>query len=385
MRRPVPAPVDRLPDQFFTTILARVAHARTLPGPPVVDLGRGNPDTPPPAHVLEALHAAVDEQPGVHGYPPFRGTRALRQAICARYLADHDVVLDPETEVALVPGTKSAITLAVLATTEAGETVALPDPGYPDYFSAVALAGARVAALGLDETTGFQPDWETLGADRPALTVLNYPSNPTAACAAPQTFEDGVARAHAHGTWLLHDLAYGPLCFDGRPGASILQTPGAREVAAELWSPSKAYGMAGWRIGFVVGNTELVARVRRLVDHTTAGVFSALQAGLTAALTGPQDDVMARRDRYAARRDRLVGALTAAGAHVAPCEGSFYVWWRMPEGLDAVRLLAEHRVGVAPGDGFGARGAGWARLSLATADDELDDGIARLAVALAAG
>ena len=198
----------------------------------------------------------------------------------------------------------------------------------------------------------------------------------------PGTHEAAVAFAHAHGAWLLNDLAYGFLAFDGRRARSVLEIAGARDVAVELWSASKVHGMAGWRIGFVVGAAELVGRVRTLVDHVTAGVFTAVQRGLLAALDGPQDSVGARRAVYERRRDALVGALRAAGAQLAVPEGTFYEWWRLPDGLDAATLLARHRVAVAPGEGFGARGAGWARLSLAVRDEDIAEGAARLVGAL---
>jgi aminotransferase len=374
---------DCLPDQYFTTILAAAARARAEPGPPLVDLGRGNPDLPPPAHALAAVHAAIEETdtPAVHGYPPFRGHPSLREAIAERYRADHGVELDPEREVAVVPGTKTGIMLATLATAGPGDAVLLPDPGYPDYLSAVALAGARVTPLRLDGSAGWQPDLEaTTGA---ALLVLNYPSNPCSVCERPGTFEAAVAFAHRHGTALLHDFAYGFLTFDGRRARSVLEVPGAREVAVELWSPSKIYGMAGWRVGFAVGCAEIVERINSLIDHATAGVFTALQRGLEAALHSDQSDVEARRQTYRSRRDRLVAGLRAAGAEIDAPEGTFYAWWRPPPGLTAERLLSEHRVAVAPGEGFGARGRGWVRLSLAVPEAEVDAGAERLAAALA--
>lgn len=382
-----PARLDRLPAQFFTGILAEVARARARPGPPVVDLGRGNPDLPPPPRVLAAAAAALQETatPVVHGYPPFDGHRPLREAIAARYLADHGVVLDPDREVAVVPGTKTAITLVALAVAERGDVVLVPDPGYPDYRSGVAVAGAREVALPLDERTGWQPDLDAVAradADATALTILNYPSNPCAALATADTFADAVAFAARTRGVLLHDLAYGFLAFDGARARSVLETEGARDVAVELWSASKVYGMAGWRIGFVVGNAEVVARVQELLDHLAAGVFTAVQRGLQAALEGPQDDVAERVAVYAARRERLVAAglpgLAAPG-------GGFYAWWRLPEGLTPERLLAGHRVAVAPGEGFGTRGRGWARLSLAVPDATFDEGLERLAAAVAAG
>src|SRR3954464_7414492 len=282
MARAAPDLLARLPEQYFTRILAAAADARARPGPRFIDLGRGNPDLPPPERALSAVRDALGETatPAVHGSPPFDGQPALREAIARRYAADHGVQLDPEREVAVVPGTKTGIMLAAVAAAGRGDVVLLPDPGYPDYLSGVALAGAQVAALPLDASAGWQPDFAAVATERPALVLLNYPSNPCAVCEAPGTFEAAVAYAHERDAWLVHDLAYGFLAFDGRRARSVLEVEGAREVAVELWSPSKVYGMAGWRLGFVVGNATLVGRVRALVDHTTAGVWTGLQRGL---------------------------------------------------------------------------------------------------------
>jgi aminotransferase len=379
---------SRLPEQYFTRILAAAVAARDAPGPRLIDLGRGNPDLPPPGHAIEALRAAALETDTitVHGYPPFQGHPDLRAAIADRYLADHGVELDPDREIAVVPGTKTGIMLATLAAAGEGDGVLLPDPGYPDYRSAVALAGAREVPLPLDASAHHQPDFDAVPSaerERARLLVLNYPSNPCAVCAAPGTFDAAVAFAREHGCWLLNDLAYGFLAFDGRRGASMLEADGARDVAIELWSPSKIYGMAGWRVGFAVGAAELVGRIKSLLDHTAAGVWTGLQRGLIAALRGDQDHVATRREVYRLRRDALVGTLRAAGAEIDAPEGTFYAWWRPPGGLTAERLIAEHRLAVAPGEGFGARGAGWVRLSLALPDDEVREGAQRLALAVA--
>jgi aminotransferase len=370
--------VDRLPEQYFMRLLATVAAARDAPGERLVDLGRGNPDIPPPSHVREAVAAAaLEPSVPVHGYPPFAGHPALREAIARRYAADHGVTLDPEREVAVVPGTKTGIMLAALATAAHGDVVLLPDPGYPDYPSGVALAGARAVPLPLDPTAAFQPDFDAVRTERPALTVLNYPSNPSATCVRDGTFEAAVAYAAERGGWLLHDLAYDRLAFDGHRARSVLEAPGAREVAVELWSPSKVYGIAGWRIGFLVGCAAIVARVQELIDHMTAGVWTGLQRGLQAALDGDQSSVDERRAVYQRRRDVLAAALPG----LTPPEGTFYAWWRLPGGLTAERLLDEHRVAVAPGEGFGERGRGWVRLSLAIPDEDVAEAARRLAYA----
>jgi aminotransferase len=371
MPRPAPPLFERLPEQYFTRILAVAAEARAKPGPRFIDLGRGNPDLPPPPRALEALRAT-----DVHGYPPFQGEPALREAIAARYAADHGVELDPEREVAVIPGTKTGIMFAALAAATRDDTILLPDPGYPDYLSGVALTSARMVPLPLDATAGFQPDFDAVSGERPALVMLNYPSNPCSVCEHEGTFERALDYARERDSWIVHDLAYGFLAFDGRRARSILEVD--RERSAELWSPSKVYGMAGWRIGFLVGAAELVARVRDLVDHTTAGVYVGLQRGLAAALRGSQDDVAERRAVYQRRRDRL-----ATGLGIPMPEGTFYAWWRLPEGVTVARLIEEARVGLAPGEGFGARGKDWARLSLAVPDEDVDEAADRLAGVLA--
>jgi len=379
--RAAPEVLGRLPEQVFTRMVRAAEAARALPGPRFIDLGRGNPDLPPPPRAIAAVRAAVLEAtPAVHGYPPFDGQRALREAIAARYRADHGVALDPDREVAVVPGTKTGIMLVAQAAAGPGQAVLLPDPGYPDYRSGVALAGAAELALPLDPAGDWQPDFRAVPPGPLGLVVLNYPSNPVTACERPGTLEAAVAFARERGAWLLHDLAYGFLAFDGHRARSVLAVEGARELAAELWSASKVYGMAGWRLGFLLGNAELVGRVRTLLSHTAVGVFTALQRGLQAALEGDQADVAERRAVYERRRDRLVARLPG----LAVPEGTFYAWWRLPPGLTAEGLARDARVAVAAGEGFGARGAGWARLSLAVPDEDLDEGAERLARAAGA-
>jgi aminotransferase len=371
VRRKPPGRLERLPEQYFTALLARVAAAAALDGEPLVDLGRGNPDVGPPPHVA----AALDEwarKPDVHGYAPFAGLPELKEAIAARYRDVYGVAVDPAHEVAVLPGSKTGLMEFAQVTTEHGGTIVLPDPGYPDYFSAVALAGAQLGRLPI--APDGAPDWAAAPGSADAL-YLNYPSNPVSACAPDGVFEEAIAYAQRAGAWVLHDFAYGDLVFDGREPASFLAVDGAREVGLELFSMSKTYGMAGWRLGFAVGNAELVARIENLQNHQFAGVFMPMQRAGIAALTGPQESVEARRATYEARRDRALRALRGVEAH---SEGTFFVWFRLPDGVTPARLLEEHRVAVAPGEGFGTHGAGWARLSLATPDDRFDLGLERL-------
>jgi len=356
-----PHRIERLPDQYFTALLARVAVAAAQGGEPLVDLGRGNPEVGPPEHVVHAL-AESAARPDVHGYAPFSGLPALKEAVATRYAEVYGVRLDPVREIAVLPGTKTGLMEFALCAVERGGTILLPDPGYPDYFSAVAFAGARSVPL-----SGFDVTAEAL--------YLNFPSNPTAASAPAGLFDEAVSWADRVGAWILHDFAYGDLVFDGREPQSFLATEGAREVGIELFSLSKTYGMAGWRLGFAVGNAELVRRIELLQDHAFAGIFRPIQEAGIAALTGPQDSVEERRAAYERRRDL---ALAALGGVAAQSEGTFFVWFRLPEEVTAETLLLEHRVAVAPGEGFGSRGTGWARLSLAVADEFFELGIERL-------
>jgi L-glutamine---4-(methylsulfanyl)-2-oxobutanoate aminotransferase len=370
--------VDRLPEQYFGSLLGRVSAAAHTGGEALIDLGRGNPETGPPAHVIKALTSAA-ERPDVHGYAPFRGLPELREALAERYRGHYGVELDPDTEVAMVPGTKTAIVELCLVLAEEGQTVVLPDPYYPDYPSGPALAGARSGLLPLLPSGGWKPDFSRAPTEGVAAVYLNFPSNPCAVAVPPGAFEEAVEYARRTGAAVVHDFAYGDLVFDGREPRSFLATPGAKEVGVEMFSMSKSYGMAGWRVGFVVGNAEIVERINLLNDHCRVGIFRPIQEACIAALTGPQDSVAERRDTYQRRRDRVFEVLGET-----TCEGTFYVWLELPDGLTADDLLTKHRVAVAPGEGFGPSGAGWVRLSLAVSDENLALGLERLAGVLSA-
>ena len=312
--------------------------------------------------------------PRAHGYAPFRGLSRLREAVAGRYASEYGVELDPEREVAVLPGTKTAIVELCLALAERGSTVVLPDPGYPDYPSGVAMAAAELGTLPLD---GARPRWDDAPRDDVAAVFLNYPANPRR-CACP--------RASSPRRSLSRTRRAARSCTTSRTATSSSTAAGGRasspsraraEVGVEMFSLSKTYGMAGWRLGFVVGNAEIVARMDLLSNHARAGIFAPLQEAGIAALTGPQDSVDERRDRYEARRNRVFDALPLE----AVSEGTFYVWLTLPPELTVERLLSEARVALAPGEGFGRLGAGKARLSLAVDDATLDEGLERLAAA----
>jgi len=367
--RPAPQRFERLPEQYFAALLGRVAAAAARGGEPLLDLGRGNPDIPPPAHVAERLAAAaLSREAAVHGYAAFSGLPELKEAVAHRYRSVYAVDLDPEREVAIVPGIKTALAEFALCVAERGSSLLLPDPGYPDYLSGAALAGARVVPLPIEP----RPDFGAAPTDAAAV-YLNYPSNPAALAAGEGVFADAVRFAERGGAAVLHDFAYGDLVFDGRRPASFLAEPGAKEVGIELFAMSKTYGMAGWRLGFVVGNAELVRRLELMQAHLRAGIFAPLQEAAIAALLGPQDTVEERRAVYEARRDRVVAAIPGARS-----EGTFFAWLRLPQDVTVERILEEARVALAPGEGFGSRGAGHARISLAVTDEVLDEGLERL-------
>jgi aminotransferase len=375
---PRPHRLERLPEQYFGALLGRVAAAAAREGEPLVDLGRGNPETGPPQHVIDACGEAANRH-SAHGYPPFRGLPELRAALAERYRTVYGVELDPDTEVAVVPGTKTGIVELSLVLAERGQTVLLCDPYYPDYPSGPALAGAAQRPLPLDREDGWRPRFDVAERDDVAAVYLNYPSNPCAVTVPAGAFEEAVGFANETGAAIVHDFAYADIVFGGRKSESFLAAPGAKEVGVEMFSMSKSYGMAGWRLGFVVGNAEVVERINLLNDHCRVGVFRPIQEAGIAALTGPQDSVAERTETYRRRRDRVVDVLG-----VPPSEGTFYIWVELPPGLTAEELLVEHRVAVAPGEGFGENGAGFVRLSLAVTDETLEIGLERLARAFAA-
>jgi aminotransferase len=327
-----------------------------VPRGDLVDLSRGDPDHGPPAVARAAVADAVARADS-HRYPDPVGAPELRQSFVRFYARRYGVSLDPDEEMILVPGTRTAILALAAIAADDGDGVLVPDPGYPDYFSAALLAGARIIRLRLDEDAEYQPDWSSISANRPSLAFLNYPSNPLGVCAATGTFEVAVEQALQRGMWLVNDFAYSDIGLRVTP-RSILAVDGARECAAELWSASKTFGMAGWRIGFLVGNATLVARVRRFLAHVTGGVWSGFQSALLAALDDPRDAYIAERCSEYAERQRAF----AAHADVAVPPATYYCWWRVGSDADSI----ERDTGVRLTDGalFGPSGAGYVRASL---------------------
>ncbi len=374
------ARVENLPPNFFGALDRAVAQARAA-GLDVIDVSKGNPDLPTPAHIVATMQAAVAD-PVNHGYPAYRVRPALSHAIAARYQEDHGVVLDPDTQIAAFHGSHEALMAAILGLVDEGRTLVVPDPGYPAYATATELAGAELRTLPLDRARGYQPDFATLrDLDDAAAILLNYPHNPTGAVATVSTFDDAVAESTRLEAAVINDFAYSSLGYDARP-LSALTVDTSRTV--EVSTLSKTYNMAGWRIGFAAGAAPLIAAMRSYQAHAFSTIFGATQDAAAAALAGDQEVAHDLVATYLARRDLVVDALRAQGWDVVAPSGTFFVWVGLRGDDDvafAERLLAEHGVAVAPGSGFGAGGAGFIRISLVHPLERLHELVERLAVA----
>ncbi|WP_324667516.1 LL-diaminopimelate aminotransferase [Geochorda subterranea] len=374
--------MQRLPPYLFASIDRRVEQARAA-GVDVISLGIGDPDEPTPAAVVEALRqsAGLAEH---HRYPPYQGTRAFREAVARFFVRRFGVALDPDREVLALIGSKEGLAHLAWAVMEPGAVAIVPDPGYPVYAAAVELAGGEVWRLRLDPDRGHLPDLDRIPSEvaaRARLLFLNYPNNPTGAVASLAFFEQVVAWARAHDVLVCHDAAYSEITFDDRPAPSILQVPGAGDVAIEMHSLSKSFNMTGWRIGWACGHPEAVEALGRLKTHLDSGVFGAIQAAAVEALDHQEEVTRRMRRLYQRRRDRVVEALRSMGWPLEPPGGAIYVWAPVPPGWDSIgfaaTLLERAGVVVTPGVGYGPAGEGYVRLSLTVPDDRLDEALAR--------
>lgn len=375
--------MERLPDQFFAK-LVKSAQQLTAAGHDVINLGQGNPDLPTPSHIVEELKTAVDN-PDYHKYSPFRGQSFLKEAICAFYQKEYGVELDPETEVAILPGSKTGLVELSQCLLNPGDIALLPDPGYPDYMSGIALSHARPTFMPLRAENDFLPDYQELDAftlDQAKLMFLNYPNNPTAGVASKAFFEETVEMAKAHQICVCHDFAYASIGFDGEKPRSFLQTKGAKDVGIEMYTLSKAYNMAGWRVGFAVGNRSVIEQLNLIQDHMYVSLFGAVQQAAAAALNGPQACVQQLTKTYQVRRDLFIDALQAGGWDVKAPKGTFFAWLPVPANFTSQSfadfLLEKAHVVVAPGNGFGTYGEGYVRIGLVTNDERLLEAAERI-------
>jgi LL-diaminopimelate aminotransferase len=377
--------VGELPPFLFTQTRRRIADALAR-GIDVISLGIGDPDGPTPPHVVEALARAAAE-PANQKYPPgsSRGMPEFRNAVAGWYERRFGVRLDPETEVLALIGSKEANLHLALGLLNAGDLAIVPDPGYPAYESSTILAGAQTLRVPLSASEGFLPDLDAIPAVDAAVAKvcwLSYPNNPTTAVASLEFYRRAIEFAYRHDVLLVSDNPYSEISYDGTRVPSILEVDGAAEIAIELCSLSKTYNMAGWRIAMAAGNASALAAIRQVKENTDVGPFPAVQLAAVAALDGPQDSVAASNEIYRRRRDLVVGTLRRAGFDLQPPQATFYVWARIPGRATstdfATRLLDLSGVVVTPGIGYGSRGEGFVRLSLAVPDDRLVEAMRRI-------
>src|SRR4051794_34472841 len=380
--------LDRIPPYLFAQLERRIAEKKAQ-GIDVISLGIGDPDTPTPALVVDALCDAARD-PGTHQYPSNRGRDEFRAAVTSFYERRFGVVLDPATEVIPALGAKECIFNLNVAFLDPGEAALAADPGYPVYTGGPLLAGAEAVLMPLLPERGFAPDLEAISADdreRARLMFLNYPNNPTGAIAPDGLFEEAVTFAREHDILVVHDASYTETTFDGYVAPSFLATPGAKEVGVEVFSLSKGYNMTGWRTAAIVGNAEAVTAYWRLKSNIDSGMFEAVQLAQAKALD--EGDQVARDMSaiYQRRRDLVVDALREIGVDVTPPKGSIYVWAPVPEGHTSASyaelVLEESAVVVSPGGAFGQSGEGFFRISLTVPDERLTEAVERLRSSLA--
>ncbi|MDQ0111478.1 pyridoxal phosphate-dependent aminotransferase [Paenibacillus harenae] len=372
-----------LPTQFFAKLVGK-ANAQAAKGRDVINLGQGNPDQPTPAHIVAKLQESA-ANPLYHKYPPFSGYAFLKEAVAKRYKDDYDVDIDPTTEVAILFGGKTGLVEISQCLLNPGDVCLVPDPGYPDYWSGVALAGAEMSFMPLTEKNAYLPDYNAISpvtANRAKLMFMNYPNNPTGAVANSEFYAETVEFAVKNGIVVASDFAYGAIGFDGKKPVSFLQTPGAKEIGVEFYTLSKTYNMAGWRVGFAIGNAQIVSFINLIQDHYYCSLFGGIQEAAALALTGPQDCVVELTAMYERRRDALFFALEQIGWKAARPGGSFFCWLPVPAGYTsqsfADLVLQEADVVVAPGIGFGEHGEGFVRLGLLTSEERLQEAIFRI-------
>ncbi|MBI4394749.1 MAG: LL-diaminopimelate aminotransferase [Candidatus Omnitrophica bacterium] len=379
-------PADRLkklPPYLFAEI-DRMKRELVAQGKDVIDLGVGDPDLPTPSFIIEALYEAA-KNPANHRYALDQGMPELRRTIAAWYRERFQVTLDPEREVLPLIGSKEGIGHIPLALINPGDLVLVPDPGYPVYKSATWFAGGEVHLLPLLEENNYLVDFDSIdraAIERAKLLFLNYPNNPTAACASKDFFASAIACAREYGFIICHDAAYTEIAFDGFKPMSFLQMDGAREVGIEFHSLSKTFNMTGWRIGFACGNAKILELLSKVKANLDSGIFQAIQWAGIEALSHAEEEARKNSQIYERRRNFLVDGLNSLGWRVTKPKATFYVWVSVPPGSTsqefAARLLKEANLVVTPGNGFGPNGEGYFRMSLTLPEERIQEAIRRI-------
>ena len=364
--------IQRLPPYVFN-ITAELKMAARRRGEDIIDMSMGNPDGPTPAHIVEKL-VEVAQKEHTHGYSVSKGIPRLRKAIATWYQNRYGVTLNPDTEAIATIGSKEGLAHLMLATLDRGDTVLVPNPSYPIHIYGAIIAGADVRSVRMTSDVDFFEELQRAireSIPKPKMMILGFPSNPTAQCVDLRFFERVVALAKEHDILVVHDLAYADITFDDYRAPSIMEVPGARDVAVEFFTLSKSYNMAGWRVGFMVGNAELVSALARIKSYHDYGTFTPIQVASVIALEGPQDCVEEVRLQYQRRRDVLAKGLIEAGWPIEVPKASMYIWAKIPEAYAAMgslefakKLLLEAKVAVSPGIGFGEYGDGHVRFAL---------------------
>lgn len=364
--------IKRLPPYVFN-VTGELKLAARRRGEDIIDFSMGNPDQPTPRHIVDKLVETVQRQ-DTHGYSVSKGITRLRKAICNWYQARYGVELDPDSEAIVTIGSKEGIAHLALATLERGDIVLVPNPSYPIHIYGPVIAGADIRHVPMHAGVDFFEALEQSIKDtypKPKMLIVNFPSNPTTQCVDLAFFERLIAIAREHDIWVVHDLAYADIVFDGYKAPSILQVPGARDIAVEFFTMSKSYNMAGWRVGYMVGNRDLVNALARMKSYHDYGTFTPIQVASIIALEGPQDCVENVRLVYQGRRDVLWSGLNAMGWQVDKPQATMYIWAPIPEPYRAMgslefskKLLLEGKVAVAPGTGFGHYGDSHVRFAL---------------------
>ncbi|MCD4839016.1 pyridoxal phosphate-dependent aminotransferase [Neobacillus sedimentimangrovi] len=375
--------LNRLPKQFFASLVKK-AGQYIEKGFDVINLGQGNPDQPTPDHIVSKLQEAATN-PINHKYSPFQGFGYLKQAVADFYQREYGVKIHPEKEVAILFGGKAGLVELPQCLLNPGDNVLVPDPGYPDYWSGVAMAKAEMVTMPLKEENQFLPKYDEIADDvleKAKLMFLNYPNNPTGVIATPDFFAETVELAEKYDICIVHDFAYGAIGFDGVKPTSFLQTKGAKEVGIEIYTLSKTYNMAGWRVAFAVGNESVISSLELLQDHLYVSLFGAVQEAAAMALTGPQDCVRELNQMYERRRNVLIEGLRSIGWNVTAPKGSFFAWLKVPQGFTSEEfanfLLEKAHIIVAPGIGFGTYGEGYVRVGLLSSEERLKEAVRRI-------
>ena len=376
--------LEKIPPYLFAEI-DRKRMELIAQGIDIINMGVGDPDKPTPAHILQAMHEAI-EDPGTHNYPPYQGTQEFREA-AVQWMEKRFGVkgLDPDQEIVSSIGSKEAIHNTFLAFVEPGDYTLIPDPGYPVYRSSTLFAGGEPYTMPLTPERGFLPDLEAIPeavARQTKLLWINYPSNPTGAIASLEFFEKLVAFCRKNDILLCHDHAYAEMAYDGYKPPSVLEVPGAKDVTVEFHSLSKAYNMTGWRIGFAVGNAKGIQGLRQVKSNVDSGVFKAIQRAAIAGFSTTEEELQSVISVYQNRRDILIQGLQSLGWPISPPKATLYVWTPVPPGYssaDFVTLLLEKcGIIVPPGNGYGAAGEGFFRIALTVPEERLIEGIHRM-------